>query len=111
MTMLLPLLLSLGAKAPACDAPEVRSALVREWSSMAGTHGDTLRGSEVKVWDLRRDGKEGECLADFLARRPGAAVGGTVPFRILAEKSGFRLVPRGEPRLNLLQADTSRRGR
>lgn len=103
------LLLSISSVIPPCDAPEVRTALVKEWSRMAAGKSDTLAGSEVKAWNLRPDGGKGECLADFLARRPGASVGGTIPFRIEATSGSFRLRPRGQPRLNLLQADTGAR--
>lgn len=98
--------MAFSSTSPACDAPEVRSALVKEWSRMASAKSDTLAGSEVRVWSLRPDGKKGDCLADFLARRPGASVGGTIPFHIEGSGKGFRLQTRGEPRLNLLQADS-----
>jgi hypothetical protein len=109
---MLPILLLVAAHAssPACDAPEVRAALSRDWAKMASGR-DSLRGSEVRTWNLRDDGRPGDCLADFLARRPGAAVGGTIPFRIRPDADGFRLEARGEPRLNLLQADTGSPGR
>jgi hypothetical protein len=94
---------------PPCNAPEVEQALVYEWSRMARGHGDTLAGSEVRVWDLRKDSLAGNCLADFLARRPGAAVGGTIPFRIESVGPGFRLLTRGSPRFNLIQADSAKR--
>ncbi|HXP91082.1 MAG TPA: hypothetical protein VN931_09155 [Fibrobacteria bacterium] len=95
--------------APACDAPEVRQALVYEWGRMVPGHGDTLQGSDVRVWNLREDGKIGDCRADFLARRPGAAIGGSVPFRIQARGAGFRLLSRGSPDINLFQADSTKR--
>jgi hypothetical protein len=94
---------------PICDAPEVRQALVYEWARMVPGHGDTLVGSDVQVWNLREDGKVGDCRADFLARRPGAAIGGSVPFRIQAKGAGFRLLSRGAPQINLFQADSARR--
>lgn len=101
------LLLLASSASPSCDDPEVRTALVRDWARMSSARRDTLEGSEVKVWDLRRDGAPDECLADFLARRPGAAVGGTLPFRILPSGKGFRLQARGEPRLRLLQGGSA----
>ena len=74
---------------------------------MANQKSDTLVGSEVKAWNLRPEGKKrGDCLADFLARRPGASIGGTIPFHITSTSGGFRIQARGEPRLNLLQADS-----
>lgn len=94
---------------PACDAPEVEQALVYEWSRMAPGHGDTLAGSDVRVWNLRKDSVAGNCLADFLARRPGAAIGGTIPFRIDGVGVGFRLIARGAPKLSLIQADSAKR--
>jgi hypothetical protein len=94
---------------PACDAPEVEQALVYEWSRMVPGHGDTLAGSDVRVWDLRKDGKSGDCQADFLARRPGAAVGGSIPFRIEGVGAGFRLIARGAPKLSLIQVDSASR--
>ena len=75
---------------------------------MASAKSDTLAGSDVKIWNLRPDGKKGDCLADFLARRPGASVGGTLPFHIEGTGGGFRLHARGEPRLTLLQADSTK---
>ena len=75
---------------------------------MASSKSDTLAGSEVKVWNVRPDEKKGDCLADFLARRPGASIGGTIPFHIEGSGKGFRLKTRGEPRLNLLQADSGK---
>lgn len=105
----LALLLSFFSSAPSCDAPEVRSALLKEWTRMASQKSDTLQGSEVKAWNLRPEGKtRGDCLADFLARRPGASIGGTIPFRITSTAGGFRIHPRGEPRLTLLQADSAK---
>jgi len=103
------LALLIAPSAPACDAPEVHQALVYEWARMVPGHGDTLQGSDVRVWNLRPDSKSGDCLADFLARRPGAAIGGTIPFRIQAKGPGFRLMSRGAPLINLFQADSIRR--
>jgi hypothetical protein len=94
---------------PSCDAPAVEQALVYEWSRMATGHHDTLAGSVVRVWNLRKDPVEGGCLADFLARRPGAAIGGIIPFRIEGVGAGFRLVARGAPQFNLVQADSAKR--
>ena len=105
----LALALLASSAVPACDAPEVEQALVYEWSRMATGHGDTLAGSDVRVWELRKDGKSGDCLADFLARRPGAAIGGSIPFRIEAVGPGFRLISRGAPKLSLIQADSVKR--
>jgi hypothetical protein len=101
--------LLVSSAAPTCDASVVEQALVYEWSRMATGHGDTLTGSEVRVWDLRKDSKNGDCLADFLARRPGAAIGGTIPFRIEEVGVGFRLISRGPPKFSLIQADSARR--
>jgi hypothetical protein len=95
--------------APACDAPEVSQALVYEWARMVPGHGDTLEGSDVRVWNLREDAKSGDCRADFLARRPGAAIGGSIPFRIQPKGAGFRLLSRGAPEINLFQADSTKR--
>ena len=105
----LALALLASSAVPTCDAPEVEQALVYEWSRMATGHGDTLAGSEVRVWDLRKDGTPSDCLADFLARRPGAAIGGTIPFRIEGVGGGFRLLSRGAPKFNLIQADSAKR--
>jgi len=110
LTMIhLAIALLASSAVPSCDAPEVEQALVYEWSRMATGHGDTLAGSNVRVWGLRKDGASGDCLADFLARRPGAAVGGSIPFRIEGVGVGFRLVSRGAPKFNLIQADSARR--
>jgi len=107
--LIIALALLAAPSAPACDAPEVRQALVYEWARMVPDHGDTLRGSDVRVWNLRLDSTTGDCRADFLARRPGAAIGGSVPFRIEARGRGFRLLSRGAPVINLFQADSSKR--
>ncbi|MEK7391410.1 MAG: hypothetical protein AAB214_02490 [Fibrobacterota bacterium] len=92
---------------PACDSPEARKQLVTTWDRMAKTKGGELVGSTVKVWNLRQDGKAGECRADFLAIGKNSRIGGSLPFAASLDASGrLKLKGRGEPTLNLLQADS-----
>ncbi len=94
--------------APRCDDPSVRKELANSWDRMASRQGGKLAGSRVTVWNLRQDGKTGECRADFLARKPDASVGGSIPFSVRAGAKGrIEVESRGEPTLNLLQADTA----
>lgn len=75
---------------------------------MAKTKGGELVGSSVKVWNLRQDGKPGECRADFLAVGKSSRIGGSLPYKIASKSDGgLSLEARGEPTLNLLQADSA----
>lgn len=108
--LLIPVLL-ISAKvpaAPSCDDPSVRKALLSSWERMAKAKSDQLGDSHVKVWNLRQDGKAGECRADFLARKPGSSVGGSLPYAVKSGEKGRIVVEaRGEPTLNLLQSDSA----
>ncbi|MEN9308595.1 MAG: hypothetical protein RL173_2527 [Fibrobacterota bacterium] len=100
-------LASIAWSLPACDTPEARKQLVATWDQMAKTKGGELVGSTVKVWNLRQDGKPGECRADFLAVGKASRIGGSLPFATSLDASGrLKLKGRGEPTLNLLQDDS-----
>jgi len=100
-------LTSFAGATPSCDAPEVRSQLVATWDRMAKTKGGELIGSSVKVWNLRQDGRPGECRVDFLAVGKTSRIGGSLPYAIGLDANGrLKLQGRGEPTLNLLQADS-----
>lgn len=110
---IVPILLAIGTlqAAPHCDDPSVRKALVASWDRMAKTKSEQLADSRVKVWNLRQDGKPGECRADFLARKPGSSVGGSLPYRVKPLSKGrISVQPNGEPTLNLLQSDSGSPG-
>lgn len=111
MRILLAALIStstLSVAAPRCDDPAVRKELASSWDRMASRKGGNLAGSRVTVWNLRQDGKSGECRADFLARKPDASIGGSIPYAVRSGAKGkIEVESRGEPTLNLLQADTS----
>jgi hypothetical protein len=98
---------TIASALPACDAPEVRTQLESSWSRMAKTKGGELVGSKVKVWNLRQEGKSGECRADFLAIGKSSRIGGSLPFATGLDATGrLKLLGRGEPTLNLLQSDS-----
>lgn len=105
------LVASFAYGAPRCDDPAVRKELLSAWERMAQRQGEQLAGSKVTIWGLRQDGKTGECRADFLAKKPDAHVGGSLPFSVKSGKNGkIEVAPRGEPTFQLLQADTSNAG-
>lgn len=99
---------TLAVAGPRCDDPAVRRELASAWDRMASRKGGNLAGSRVTVWNLRQDGKPGECRADFLARKPDASIGGSLPYAVRSGAKGkIEVESRGEPTLNLLQADTT----
>ncbi len=86
----------------------MRRELASAWDRMASRQGSNLAASRVTVWNLRQDGKLGECRADFLARKSDASVGGSLPYTVRSGGKGkIEVESRGEPTLNLLQADTT----
>lgn len=114
MLLVLSVLVNISLANPdlSCDSPETMDLLRRSWDDMAvhGADSSNLVGSEIRLWNARADRLPGHCLVDFLAIKPDARLGGSLPFQFANSKSGkVRLIARGKPTLNLFQASPSGR--